>query len=121
VSRRVVRPFNHAIDTKRDLIGDDVEIGLVPVAEPHGIANLGRNDAHETVTDRERDGEHALRVLQTGHRNLRFEGAFTGRRFAADRPAVAKIGLEARQPNQAALACMLQAIALVSMSVGHYV
>ena len=102
--RRFVAALDHAVDAERDLISQHVEVGLVPLAEPHRIAILRGDDADQPIADRQRDGEHALRVGQPRQRNLRLERPVAAFGGAADGAAVAQIGFEAGQPQQTPLA-----------------
>jgi hypothetical protein len=86
------------------LIGDDLEICLVPFAESHGVSILGHEDADQAVSHDERNDENALRVGEAGERNLRGEIAAAGGCLTSNRAAVPQVALEARQAQQAPLA-----------------
>ena len=72
VLRRVgvfVTPLDHAIDPQRNLVREHIEVRFVPFAEPHRIAVFRRDDADETVANRQRNHQHALCVGEAGQRD----------------------------------------------------
>ena len=71
----VAARLEHPLDPERDLVADDLEVGLVPLVERHRLAALGREHADEAVAHGERDHERALGVGQPGQRDLGRERA----------------------------------------------
>ena len=103
--RRLLLVLLHAVDAHGDLVGDDLQEGLVPLVEGQRIAALEAEHADEPIAGEERQRELRPDIGQSGERDLRREpgaAAAIGEALA-DRVPVADLRADAGDAHHAAL------------------